>query len=326
MRRTAPEVLAALGSVLAVALLTWIAARVFARALIRGTRVGIVGLEGIAAPLSLLVATGAAAFGIASSSPAEVPPLIEFVLGLLGIVGVFWLAERCLDVVWRTAQGRARSRGRHVNDALRVGRSLGRVALLVLAAAALAVRFGATEQLYLVLTAFAAALAFAARDPIRNAVAFVSMIGDPPFHVGDRVRVVDLRGREDVTGEVVNLSLMGTTIQTARRTLVVLSNITVSQLCVENLSAADRRRLELALPVSEALSAEVLRDTCDAVEADLRGSPHVSPFRPPRVWVSEVDGALHLKASAWLRRAADEREAQSDLLLAIRARLQHVER
>jgi hypothetical protein len=100
----------------------------------------------------------------------------------------------------------------------------------------------------------------------------------------------------------------------------------VGQLRVENLSAADRRRLELALPVADDLSAEELRDTCDAVEADLRGSPHVSSFRPPRVWISLVDQGLHLKASAWLRRAADERDAQRDLLLAIRARLQRGER
>jgi MscS family membrane protein len=289
--------LAALGSVLGVALATWIAARVLARALTTGTKVGIAGLDGIAAPLSLLVATGVAAFGIARPSQAETPPLIGLALGVLGIVGGFWLAQRCLDVAWKTAKERARVQGRHVDDALLVGRSLGRVVLIV-CAAAVAVRLGATEQLYFVLTALGAALAFAARDPIRNAIAFVSMVTDPPFHVGDRVRLVDLRGGEDVTGEVVALSLTGTTIETDRRTHVVLSNVTVGQLRVENLSAADRRRLELALPVADDLSAEELRDTCDAVEADLRGSPHVSSFRPPRVWISLVDQGLHLKASA----------------------------
>jgi hypothetical protein len=208
--------LAALGSVLGVALATWIAARVLARALTTGTKVGIAGLDGIAAPLSLLVATGVAAFGIARPSQAETPPLIGLALGVLGIVGGFWLAQRCLDVAWKTAKERARVQGRHVDDALLVGRSLGRVVLIV-CAAAVAVRLGATEQLYFVLTALGAALAFAARDPIRNAIAFVSMVTDPPFHVGDRVRLVDLRGGEDVTGEVVALSLTGTTIETDRR-------------------------------------------------------------------------------------------------------------
>ena len=46
----------------------------------------------------------------------------------------------------------------------------------------------------LVLGGLGAALAFAARDPIRNVFAFAYMVLDPPFQLGDRVRMEEFRG------------------------------------------------------------------------------------------------------------------------------------
>ena len=72
---------------------------------------------------------------------------------------------------------------------------------------------------------------------------------------------------------------------------------------------------------SDALTAEVTALKQGLIERDLALSPHVSDARPPRVWISGARESLNLKASAWLRRSADRREAQRDLLLSVRARL-----
>jgi small-conductance mechanosensitive channel len=167
-----------------------------------------------------------------------------------------------------------------------------------------------------------AALAFAARDPIRNAIAFASMVLDPPYHVGDRIRVMDFRGGESAVGEVLRVSLSSTVIESDRRTRIIISNTTVGQLRVENLSAADRHRLELVITIPPALSTEALREACELIERDLAQSPHVSATRPQRVWLSGAGETLLLKASAWLRRGANRRQAQRDLILSMRARLQ----
>ncbi len=313
--------IAAVGSLIAVALLTWLVTRWIARRLHGKTPLRLHGLDRLAAPTSMLVAVAFAHLGAASSE--EVHPLVDVTLQLLAVGGGFWFAARCVDVMWRT--GRHSARLRHMPGAgtmLLAGRRLGKLALAVTFAAVIAVRLGAAEQVYLVLGALTAALAFAARDPLRSAVSFAAMVVDPPFHIGDRVRLVAFRGGEEVLGEVIEISLFSTTVRTRQHTLVVVSNLSVGQLRVENLSAADRRRLELVVTIPEELSADALRALCDELERELAESPHVAAARAPRVWIAGLGEGLRLKASVWLHRAADRRDAQRDLLLAVHARIQ----
>lgn len=316
------ERLVAVGIVLAVALLTWIAARAVGRRMRGKTRFGLHALDRLAGPLSLLAAVGSAA-GITIWVPGPTPPLLEALLQVLGITAAFWLAARAIDVLWATGRQSARLRGQPGAGAvLLVGHHIGKVVVVIGLLAALAVRFGATEQLYLFLTAVAAAATFAARDPLRNAVAFASMVLDPPFRMGDHVRITDFRGGEITDGEVVAISLTGVTVQTRQRTHVVIANVEVLRLRIENLSAADRRRLELAVPISSELPAGFVRAACERIEADLRESPYTSGERPPRVWLSGAGGVPQIKASLWLRRGTNRREAQHALLLAFRERLE----
>lgn len=320
------ERLAAVAIVLGVALLTWLIARFLARRLHGTTQLGLHALERLPAPLSMIAAV-ATALAITASRPGPTPPLLAITLEVLAVAAGFWLAARIVDVVWATGKASARLRAHPGSgSALLAGRHAGKLLLVAGAVTVIAVRLGASEQLYLVLTGLAAALAFAARDPIRNAVAFGAMVLDPPFRLGDRVRLVDFRGGEEVVGEVMGISLTGTTVRTKARTHVFVSNVSVGTLRVENLSVADRRRLELALPISSALRAAEVRGACDAIEADLRASPLVSGEREPHVWVSGRGGGLTLKASFWLRRGLERREAQREIVLAMRARLEPHER
>ena len=105
------------------------------------------------------------------------------------------------------------------------------------------------------------------------------------------------------------------TIETAQHTRVVVANVRMGDLRVENLSAADRRRLELIVTVPTELTTEALRAACDEIEGDLDLHEKVSKERPPHVWISGAPGGLQLKASLWLRKASRRREAQRDLLL-----------
>src|SRR5690606_15503248 len=95
---------------------------------------------------------------------------------------------------------------------LLVLRHLGKLLLTFTAVSVLAVQLGAGQQLYVILAALAAGFAFAARDPIRNAAAFAAMALDPPFQVGDRVRVSDYRSGESSVGTVTDISLSAVTM------------------------------------------------------------------------------------------------------------------
>lgn len=320
------ERLASIGLVLGVALVTWLIARVITRRLRGKTKFGLHALERLPAPLTLLAAVMAATW-ISSSRDEPASALFTITLEVLGVGAGFWLAARIIDVVWATGVKSARLRAQPASSGvLLIGRYVGKLLLVSGALTVLAVRLGASEQLYLVLTGLAAAVAFAARDPIRNAVAFMSMVFDPPFRMNDRVRIVDFRGGEEVTGEVIGISFLGTTVRTRARTHVMIANVELATLRVENLSAANRRRCELALPISSEMRAEALREACDTILADLRESELVSKEREATVWIAGIGGGLTLKASYWLRRGLNCREAQRELFLATRSRLEALER
>jgi MscS family membrane protein len=284
----------ALGSVVLITFLSWGIARWIAHRLHGKTRFGLRGLHRLIPPVTMLVALGASLWSLSSSQ--RDPRIVSEILELLAIIAVFWFLARVLDVIWATGTHSARLRRQPAAvAALLVGRHLGKLVVGTIALTLTIVRLGGGEQLYLLLAGLVTALAFAARDPIRNAVAFLAMMLDPPFRVGDQVRFSDYRSGEDTLGEVADISLSSTTLRTKGDTLVVIANVMVGQLRVENLSAADRRRLELEVPLT-GLSTEAIRTACENIERDLEESPHRTPSRAPRVWITGVSEGLRLKA------------------------------
>lgn len=313
------EQVLALGSILLVALVTFVLARWLARLLKGTTRFGLHGLERLAAPVTMLVTVVATWMSLLRTT--RDPPIVALGIELLGAVGVFWFGSRMLDVAWKTGKKSARLRRQPgASSFLLAIRNLGKTALAMGAIAVLAVRLGVSEQLYISLGAIGAALAFAARAPIANAVAFADLSFNPPFRIGDRIRVSDFRSGEPTEGEVVGISLSAVKIRSKKRTTVAIPNALFGQLRVENLSTANRRRLEFELPIARSLSAEKLRVACEAIEGDLRASTLVSDYRDPQVWISGYAEGMRLNASAWLRHGMDRLDAQRELLLTIRAR------
>lgn len=314
---------AAIATVVVVAVLTWILAHWAGRRLKGSTRLGLRNVEKVAAPLALLAA-GLAARRIIAGTDRD-PPIVEVAVNGLLVVAAFWLAARSLDVLWAT--GRSSARLRHQAGArsmLLAGRQLGKAALVLGLIAVFSIRLGVGEQLYLALGAVGAALTFAARAPIANAMAFVQMMLAPPYHIGDRVRIEDFRGGAAIQGRVVAITLAATIVRSRSRSEVVIANSEIDRLRVENLSAADRRRLEMRLPIADSIPAETIRAACETIEADLRENRWVSAYREPHVWLSGYREGLALKASVWLQKGSDRRMAQRDLYALISARFEEL--
>lgn len=313
------ERLLAVASLLLIAAITFAAARWLAHRLRGRTRFGLHGLQRLAPPLSLLI-TAFVAWLIALRSEAD-PPIVELGLELLLIVAFFWLGARALDVAWRTGRRSARLRNQTAaNLALLAARQLGKTALALIAIVIISIRLGASEQLYIALGAIGAALTFAARAPISNAMTFIEMLFSPPFHIGDRIRVGDYRGGEPAQGEVISMTFSKVTLRSKKRTLITIPNALLHQMRLENLSQSDRRRIEVELPVSKSIPAEKIRAACAAIEDDLRENELVSRERDPHVWISGYQEGLFLKASLWLKRGLARRDAQREIVLAIRSR------
>lgn len=310
-------------SVVALAIVTWLLARRLGKWLQGSTRLGLRGLERLAAPFTLLVWVTAVWGAFQGAEEAE--ERFGWIVEVAIIVGGFWLAGRALDVVWETGRASARIRAQPAaTGALLAGRLLGKAIFLLSAGALIAVRLGVGTQIYVALGAVGAALAFAAREPISNLFSFVQLTVDPPFRMGDRVRVGDFRGGSDVEGEVVGLTLAAVTIRARHRSEIFIPNSRFAELRIENLSASDRRRLELALPIPYRIPAEKLRSACERIDRDMQENRWVSAVRPPYVWISGYSGGLRLKVSVWLKRGTTRRRAQRDLLLAITSRFEEV--
>ncbi len=313
------ELLTAFGTVIAIGFVTWLVTRVLARWLSGKTRFGLRNLKGLAAPVTALVSVIVTLLIVRSAARElrVITGLLELASSLVGL----WLAARVLDVIWATSVASARLRTRYrIGTLLLAGRHVGKLLLGLAGIGVIAVQLGAGDRLYVIIAAAAAGLAFAARDPLRSAVAFVSMAIDPPFHVGDRVRISDFRSGESSVGTITDISLSSITIETRQHTHVVIANVMLPQLRIENLSAADRRRLELEVPAA-GLGTEAIRNAVAAIDRDLREHPGIAPEPTPRVWLGGAADGLRVKASLWLRRAADRREVQHDVLLKMHERL-----
>lgn len=316
----------ALAGIVILALISWVIARLVGQWLQGKTHLGLRGLHRLAAPLTLLiwVVAGWLAF---RETEKEHAPSFDWLFEAVTIGAGFWLAARALDVAWETGRASARLRAQPAATAgLLAAKLLGKTMLFLLAVTVIAVRLGAAEQLYLALGAIGASLAFAAREPISDAFAFVQLTLNPPFRMGDWVRVGDFRGGDTVEGEVVAITLAAVTIRSRRRSEISISNTLFHDLRIENLSATDRRRLVLVLPIASGLNAEKLRLACERIEEDMKHSRWVSNVRPPRVWISGYSEGLTLKVSVWLHRRADRRKAQRDLFLQIQTRFEEVMR
>lgn len=321
LRSSLSERALALLAVLAMAAITFVLGRWLGRRLKGTTRLGLRALERLAAPITLLVV--AVGTQLLLRPLSDRPELLTELAELVAIFAGFWLASRMLEVLLRTAADSVRLRHNTSGRAALISaRRLGSALLWVTAAITLAVKLGAGSQLYLLLGGLGAALAFGARDPIRNALAFFSIVMDPPFRLGDRVRLDDFRGRISTVGTVISITLGSVILETDKRTRVSIANVRIDELRVENLSAADRRLLELTVPVPRELPTEALREACDRIERELRAHPRVSDDREATVWITGSGEGMTLRAAVWLRKASSRRSVQSELFLRIREQLE----
>src|SRR5690606_21079405 len=92
--------LIALGAVLLVSVLTWFVVR-WAAWHLKGTRLGLRGLDKLATPMSLVIL---AIGGHVVIEQVKEPPIVRAGIELLSIVGVLWLAMRLLDIAFETGR------------------------------------------------------------------------------------------------------------------------------------------------------------------------------------------------------------------------------
>lgn len=88
------------------------------------------------------------------------------------------------------------------------------------------------------------AFGFAAQTTLSNLVSGLFLFGERPFHVGD---VIEIDG---ISGEVLSVNMMATTLRTMDNRFVRIPNELVIKTKVTNHTRFPLRRLELTVPIS----------------------------------------------------------------------------
>ncbi len=193
--------------------------------------------------------------------------------------GFIWLAWRLAGVINRLLVDWSRRR----EQPAWIGLSnfitrLFRLGLVVVAIAAFLATFAIDVTTGLAALGIGGiALALGARKAVEDIVGSVMILADKPVRIGDRCRV------GGVEGDVIDIGMRSTRIQTLDRTLMTIPNNSFASENIENLTLRDRyfveQRFTLSYETAPEQLEQVLRTTRETLQADPAYIPTSSPVR-----------------------------------------------
>lgn len=145
------------------------------------------------------------------------------------------------------------------------------------------------------------ALGFAAQDTLANFIAGVTILLDRPFRVGDWIEV------DTIYGQVRELTLRSTRIQTLGNRMLVVPNTTMINHLLTNYSA-DGSVVGLRVDVPFGIAYKERPAEARAVVLPLvEGDDRILPSPPPDVVVKELaDSSVNMALRFWIRDPGNE--------------------
>jgi MscS family membrane protein len=232
---------------------------------------------------------------LALYAPAETSVTAVLRAGVLLVV--FWALWRCVDAAVDHVRGSAwGSLGSSTRSIVQIGERLGKAALVGLALVAVLAEFGyPVAGLLAGLGIGGIAIALAAQKTVENLFGSLALAADPPFGVGDFVRV------EDFVGTVEAIGLRSTKIRTLDRTLVSLPNGRLADMRLESLAARDRMRLACTVGLVYSTSAGQMRQVLEGLEGVLRAHRRIWPDAVVVRFKELGPSSLDIEVMAWFQ-------------------------
>jgi len=135
------------------------------------------------------------------------------------------------------------------------------------------------------------AVGLAAQNSLGNLISGLFLLIEQPLRVGDPVAI------GDVSGVVVNISLLSTTIRTWDGTLVRIPNNTVFGGEIVNFYRTRARRVEFTIGIHYASS---IKTAVDAIMKLMEEHPYCLVNPRPEVFVEEyADSSVNLRVRCW---------------------------
>jgi small-conductance mechanosensitive channel len=301
-----------LGAYLAARLLSFACARLLVRATARTpSKVDDRIVAALRRPITYTVVL-AGAWAALHHLPSRLPtaPIVDGTLFVLGVLLGALALIRAWDILmgWYMTESRHAARDGLAREFGPLFGRLGVIFIVVLATIALLTHFGVNvASLVVSLGVGSLAIGLAAQDTLSNMFAGFTLMADRPFRVGDRIRLAS-----GETGDVQEVGMRATLIQTLDETLLVVPNSLLVKERVVNLSRPSRRittRIEVGVAYGSDLPA-VRRVLAEAA----LGSEYTDPERTPVVLVTRfADFFVNVLLIFWVRDYAEQGLAVSQV-------------
>jgi MscS family membrane protein len=245
------------------------------------------------------------------------PPAHAFMVRVLhtaAFVGMFWLAERSIDVAAARLLGLPAAKG---NSAARAFVPLGARAVkagvvVIAVVATLSVLGYPVTSLVAGLGIGGIVIALAAQKTVEHLFGSLSIGIDHPFSVGDHITV------DGLSGTVESIGLRSTRIRTIDRTLVTIPNGKLADMRIESFAARDRMKFACVISLDRSAGAPAVSGVVDRVRAMLKAQPKIWP--DVRVALAKIrEDAFDVEVLAWFQTTSWEEFAKlrQDTLLAL---------
>jgi len=143
------------------------------------------------------------------------------------------------------------------------------------------------------------AIGFAAKDTLSNWIAGILLIVDRPFEVGDRIEVWSAPANSATWGDVLDIGLRATKIQTTDNIVIVIPNNELMKRDIINYTSITKH-IRVRIPIGIAYDADVNKAKEAIIKIGLE-LDWVMQEPPPKVVVKSFgDSAVNLEARIWI--------------------------
>lgn len=226
----------------------------------------------------------------------KIPNVIEFAWGVLLALIVFWIGAKLIKwirkIVKRSLEKANVDKG--VRQFIDSFLKFGLYALLIFS---IGKNFGLdTASVAALLASSGVAIGLALQGSLSNFAGGVLILLLKPFVVGDYI-IEDNKGQQ---GTVTEIQIFYTKLLTADNQTVVIPNGTLANTSLTNVTAQDKRRIDLTVGISYDAD---LKKAKSLIEEILRADEDVMQEESIAVFVSELgDSAVIIGARAWSKK------------------------
>lgn len=218
----------------------------------------------LAPPLRLLIVTVGLRLALAFLDlAAPLVILADQITATIVTVSIFWVLYQIMEVIAQYYIGHAREDGSRLDETLiRFARQIVIVVIMVFTFTVILQRWGLdVGGLFAGLGIASLAVALAAQDALANIIAYVAIVLDAPFKVGDSIAI-----DKQVLGRIQEISFRSTRIRTRDNSLMIIPNQTIANASVVNWARIRKRRVDMKLGIAYSSTP----DQIQAVLADIR--------------------------------------------------------